>query len=82
MSLSLGRPVDMSVTQYNFSISYRTGNSSDVSFSESTNSTTIQDLQSGTNYTIFVTTVQGGVKSEAVVLNQFTRKWDANSLVS
>lgn len=82
ISLSLGRPVDMGVTQYNFSIIYGSASSSDVSFNEITNSTKIQDLQSGTNYTISVTTVvQDGVKSEAVVLNQFTSKCEAFSRV-
>ncbi|XP_051885657.1 receptor-type tyrosine-protein phosphatase eta [Pristis pectinata] len=74
ISLSLGRPVDMEVTQYNFSITYRTASSSDVSLNESSDSISIRNLQSGTNYTISVTTiVHGGVKSEAVVLNHFTQ---------
>ncbi|XP_051885407.1 receptor-type tyrosine-protein phosphatase H-like [Pristis pectinata] len=82
ISLSLGRPVDMEVNQYNFSITYRAANRSDGSLIESSNSTTIQGLQSGTNYTIVVTTiVLGGVKSEAVVRSQFTRKWGEISLV-
>ncbi|XP_032894452.1 receptor-type tyrosine-protein phosphatase eta-like [Amblyraja radiata] len=83
ISLSLGRPVDMGDTQYNFSIIYGSASSSDVSFNEITNSTKIQDLQSGTNYTISVTTVvQGGVKSEAVVLNQFTKPNPVNNAIA
>lgn len=82
ISLILERPVGMEVTQYNFSIMYWISNSSDAFFNEITNSTKIQDLQSGTNYIISVTTVvQGGVKSEAVLLNQFTSKCEAFSLV-
>ncbi|XP_069756731.1 receptor-type tyrosine-protein phosphatase eta-like isoform X2 [Narcine bancroftii] len=74
ISLSLGRPVDMTVTQYNFSITYAAANGPERFLIESTNSITIQDLQSGTNYTIVVTTVvHGGLKSQAVVLNQFTK---------
>lgn len=74
ISLSLGKPTGMKVAQYNFSIihSHSNGNGS---FIERTNSTTITGLEPGTNYTISVTTVVfGDVKSEAVVINQFTSK--------
>ncbi|XP_067902160.1 receptor-type tyrosine-protein phosphatase eta isoform X1 [Heterodontus francisci] len=73
ISLSLGKPTGMNVTQYNFSVMYSSSNGNS-SFIVPTNSTTITDLDSGTNYTITVTTiVPGDVKSEAVVINQFTK---------
>uniref|UniRef100_UPI00398EBC90 receptor-type tyrosine-protein phosphatase eta-like n=1 Tax=Pristiophorus japonicus TaxID=55135 RepID=UPI00398EBC90 len=73
ISLSLGKPTGMNVTQCNFSIIYSSSNGNG-SVIERTNSTTITDLEAGTNYTISVTTiVSGDVKSEAVVINQFTK---------
>lgn len=77
--LTLGRPVDMRVTQYNFNIMYKTARSSDVSLSESTESTAIQDLPAGTNFTNTVTAVVlCGVNS--VDLNQFYKYMEWNFL--
>ncbi|XP_078271016.1 receptor-type tyrosine-protein phosphatase eta [Rhinoraja longicauda] len=73
ISLSLGNPANMTINQFYFNISYGIASDRNNSLNESSNFTTIQDLQSGTNYTISVTTViPAGVESEAVVLSQFT----------
>ncbi|GCC29159.1 hypothetical protein chiPu_0007596 [Chiloscyllium punctatum] len=72
ISLAWGRPADLNGTQYNFSITY---SSSDTSGNKTavSNFTTITDLLPGTNYTIAVATIiVNGSGNDPVVKNVFT----------
>ncbi|XP_060695157.1 receptor-type tyrosine-protein phosphatase eta [Hemiscyllium ocellatum] len=73
ISLNWGAPADMEVGHYTFNVTY-SGDSNIESITANTNSTTISNLTSGTNYVISVATIgPGDLQSGFVETTQFTK---------
>ncbi|XP_078076609.1 receptor-type tyrosine-protein phosphatase eta [Mustelus asterias] len=80
ISLNWGEPADMDNERYTFNVTYR-NDSVTESMTATRNVTTISNLISGTNYTIYVATIGPGQWQSAFVSKiQFTKPNPVNSL--